>query len=163
MRKDVRVAVAGVGRDTRSQRLRAAAVRHALLSGMMSRLLSTRTLFVVAALDFTGASAMCTTATTLGQMIVYRAVQGRCGGAMTSTVWAALLPAPASAQLNCWWNGIGMQCQPGWSWNAQQRREERREDRREGGRERRDEEREAPRQQEQPQQWCRSGGLWYRC
>ena len=32
MRKDVRVAVAGEGRDTRSQRLRAEAVRHALLS-----------------------------------------------------------------------------------------------------------------------------------
>ena len=39
------------------------------LSGMMSRLLSTRLLFVVAALGFTGASALCATATSLGQMI----------------------------------------------------------------------------------------------
>ena len=77
-------------------------------------------------------------------------------------LWAALLPPPASAQLNCWWNGMGMQCQPGWSWNAQQRREERREDRREEWRDRRHEEREAPRQQERPE-WCQKGGLWYRC
>src|ERR1700739_1250777 len=53
------------------------------LSGMMSRLLSTRILFVAAALGFTGASAMCATATSLGQMTLYRAVQGCCGGAMT--------------------------------------------------------------------------------
>src|SRR5215467_7435630 len=57
------------------------------LSGMMSRLLSTRILFVAAALGFTGASAMCATATSLGQMTLYRAVQGCCGGAMTPTVW----------------------------------------------------------------------------
>jgi DHA2 family multidrug resistance protein len=54
---------------------------------MMSRLLSTRILFVVAALGFTGASAMCATATSLGQMILYRAMQGCCGGAITPTVW----------------------------------------------------------------------------
>ena len=47
------------------------------LSGMLSRLLSTRILFVVAALGFTGASAMCATATSLGQMIFY----ARCRGA----------------------------------------------------------------------------------
>ena len=57
------------------------------LSGMMSRLLSTRILFVVAALGFTGASAMCATATSLGQMTLYRAMQGCCGGAITPTVW----------------------------------------------------------------------------
>ena len=57
------------------------------LSGMMSRLLSTRILFVVAALGFTGASALCATATSLGQMILYRAMQGFCGGAITPTVW----------------------------------------------------------------------------
>src|SRR6516225_7203327 len=39
------------------------------LSGTMSRLLSTRILFVGAALGFTGASALCATATSLGQMI----------------------------------------------------------------------------------------------
>jgi DHA2 family multidrug resistance protein len=46
------------------------------LSGMMTRLLSTRIVFVVAALGFTGASALCATATSLGQMILYRAMQG---------------------------------------------------------------------------------------
>jgi len=57
------------------------------LSGMMTRLLSTRIVFVVAALGFTGASALCATATNLGQMILYRALQGFCGGAITPTVW----------------------------------------------------------------------------
>ena len=57
------------------------------LSGRMSRLLSTRILFVVAALGFTSASALCATATSLGQMILYRAMQGFCGGAITPSVW----------------------------------------------------------------------------
>src|SRR5215467_9885322 len=38
------------------------------LSGTMSRLLSTRVLFVAAALGFTGASVLCATATSLGEM-----------------------------------------------------------------------------------------------
>ena len=46
-----------------------------------------RALFVIAALGFTGASALCATADSLGQMIVYRAMQGFCGGAITPTVW----------------------------------------------------------------------------
>src|SRR5437870_4911885 len=50
------------------------------LSGTLSRLLSTRVLFVTAALGFTAASSMCATATRLGQMIVYRALQGVSGG-----------------------------------------------------------------------------------
>ena len=57
------------------------------LSGMLSRLLSTRILFATAALGFTGASVLCATASSLGQMIVFRAMQGFCGGAMTPTVW----------------------------------------------------------------------------
>src|SRR5215475_9504280 len=57
------------------------------LSGTMSRLLSTRVLFVAAALGFTAASALCATATSLGQMILYRALQGFCGGAITPSVW----------------------------------------------------------------------------
>jgi MFS transporter, DHA2 family, multidrug resistance protein len=57
------------------------------LSGTMSRLLSTRVLFVGAALGFTGASALCATATSLGQMIFFRALQGFCGGAITPSVW----------------------------------------------------------------------------
>jgi Major Facilitator Superfamily len=46
------------------------------MCGIMSRLFSTRVVFVVAALGFTGTSALCATATSLGQMIVYRAMQG---------------------------------------------------------------------------------------
>jgi DHA2 family multidrug resistance protein len=57
------------------------------LSGMLSRLLSTRILFVIAALGFTGASALCATATSLSQMILYRAMQGFCGGAITPSVF----------------------------------------------------------------------------
>jgi DHA2 family multidrug resistance protein len=57
------------------------------LSGTMSRLLSTRNLFVIAALGFTGASALCATATSLSQMILFRAMQGFCGGAITPSVW----------------------------------------------------------------------------
>jgi DHA2 family multidrug resistance protein len=49
--------------------------------------LSTRVLFVTAALGFTGASVLCATASSLDQMIAYRAMQGFCGGAMTPTVW----------------------------------------------------------------------------
>ena len=57
------------------------------LSGTLSRLLSTRVLFVTAALGFTGASALCATATSLSQMIVYRAFQGFSGGAMMPSVF----------------------------------------------------------------------------
>src|ERR1700737_3309949 len=57
------------------------------LSGTLSRLLSTRVLFVTAALGFTAASALCATATSLGQMILYRAMQGFCGGAITPSVF----------------------------------------------------------------------------
>jgi DHA2 family multidrug resistance protein len=57
------------------------------LSGTLSRLLSTRVVFVGAALGFTAASALCATATSLGQMILYRAMQGACGGAITPTIF----------------------------------------------------------------------------
>ncbi|MBV8122442.1 MAG: DHA2 family efflux MFS transporter permease subunit [Alphaproteobacteria bacterium] len=57
------------------------------LTGTLSRLLSTRVLFVTATLGFTGASALCATATSLGQMILYRALQGFCGGAITPSVF----------------------------------------------------------------------------
>ncbi len=57
------------------------------MSGMLSRMMSTRLLFVVAALGFTGASALCATATSLSQMIAYRAMQGFCGGAITPSVF----------------------------------------------------------------------------
>jgi len=60
------------------------------LSGTLSRLLSTRVLFVTAALGFTGASALCATATSLSQMIVYRAMQGFSGGAMMPLVFPVI-------------------------------------------------------------------------
>jgi MFS transporter, DHA2 family, multidrug resistance protein len=60
------------------------------LSGMLSRILSTRVLFVAAVLGFTGASALCATATSLPQMIVFRAMQGFCGGAITPSVFPVI-------------------------------------------------------------------------
>ena len=60
------------------------------LSGMLSRLLSTRVLFATAALGFTGASVLCATASSLGQMIVFRAMQGFSGGAMMPLVWPVI-------------------------------------------------------------------------
>ncbi|MGH7092702.1 MAG: DHA2 family efflux MFS transporter permease subunit, partial [Stellaceae bacterium] len=57
------------------------------LTGTLSRLLSTRVLFVISALGFTFMSAMCATATNLDQMIVYRALQGFIGGAMVPSVF----------------------------------------------------------------------------
>lgn len=57
------------------------------LSGSLSRLLSTRVVFVGAALGFTTASVLCATATNLSQMIVYRAMQGACGGTITPLVF----------------------------------------------------------------------------
>ena len=60
------------------------------LSGMLSRLLSTRVLFVSAALGFTAASALCATATSLSQMILFRAMQGFCGGAITPSVFPVI-------------------------------------------------------------------------
>ena len=60
------------------------------LSGMLSRLVSTRLLFVTAILGFTGASALCASATSLSQMIVYRAIQGFCGGAITPSVFPVI-------------------------------------------------------------------------
>jgi MFS transporter, DHA2 family, multidrug resistance protein len=60
------------------------------LSGTLSRLLTTRVLFVTAALGFTGASALCATATSLDQMIVFRAMQGFSGGAMMPLVFPVI-------------------------------------------------------------------------
>ena len=59
------------------------------LSGFLSRVLSTRVLFTIAAAGFTAASALCATATSIDQMIVYRAIQGFIGGGMIPSVFAA--------------------------------------------------------------------------
>ncbi|WP_182418264.1 DHA2 family efflux MFS transporter permease subunit [Bartonella sp. HY038] len=59
------------------------------LSGFLGRLLSTRTLFTLSAIGFTFASLLCATATSIEQMIVYRAIQGFLGGGMIPSVFAA--------------------------------------------------------------------------
>src|SRR6516162_4360543 len=58
------------------------------LSGFLSRALGTRLPFAISAAGFTAASFMCGTATTMNQMIVWRAIQGFIGGGMIPTVFA---------------------------------------------------------------------------
>ncbi len=60
------------------------------LSGTLSRLFSTRVVFACAAAGFTGASVLCATATNLDQMILYRALQGACGGSLTPLVFPVI-------------------------------------------------------------------------
>src|SRR5690349_14250574 len=60
------------------------------LSGTLSRLFSTRVVFSCAAAGFTGASVLCATATSLNQMILYRALQGACGGSLTPLVFPVI-------------------------------------------------------------------------
>ncbi|MFO1047472.1 MAG: DHA2 family efflux MFS transporter permease subunit [Geminicoccaceae bacterium] len=59
------------------------------LSGMLSRVLSTRWMFAISAAGFTVMSLLCATATSIEQMIVYRALQGFIGGGMIPTVFAS--------------------------------------------------------------------------
>ncbi len=59
------------------------------LSGTLSRVLSTRWMFVISAGGFTFMSFLCATATNIDQMIVYRALQGFIGGGMIPTVFAS--------------------------------------------------------------------------
>lgn len=59
------------------------------LSGYLSRALSTRVFFTIAAAGFTLASAMCATATDITEMIVWRSIQGFIGGGMIPGVFAA--------------------------------------------------------------------------
>ena len=70
------------------------------LSGMLSRILSTRVLFTVSALGFTLTSVACAFTSGIEGMIVWRALQGFIGGAMIPTVFAAsfaLFPAEKRA------------------------------------------------------------------
>jgi DHA2 family multidrug resistance protein len=57
------------------------------MSGTLSRLFSTRVVFVIATIGFTVASVLCATATSLGEMILFRAMQGFCGGAIAPAVF----------------------------------------------------------------------------
>ena len=59
------------------------------LSGILSRAFSTRYFFAFSCAGFTAASFLCSTATDINQMILYRALQGFIGGGMIPTVFAA--------------------------------------------------------------------------
>ena len=59
------------------------------LSGILGRIFSTRVLFATSALGFTIASFLCSTATDINQMILWRAIQGFIGGGMIPSVFAA--------------------------------------------------------------------------
>jgi MFS transporter, DHA2 family, multidrug resistance protein len=59
------------------------------LSGFLSRALGTRIMFATAAAGFTVASLMCGLASSMNQMIVWRAIQGFIGGGMVPTVFAS--------------------------------------------------------------------------
>ena len=59
------------------------------LSGTLSRVLSTRWMFVISAGGFTLMSLMCSTASSIHEMIVWRALQGFIGGGMIPTVFAS--------------------------------------------------------------------------
>ncbi len=59
------------------------------LSGFLSRAFSTRIVFVTSAAGFTLASLLCATSGTIGEMILWRAVQGFIGGGMIPTVFSS--------------------------------------------------------------------------
>ena len=58
------------------------------LSGTLTRIFSTRYLFVASAARFTLMSLMCALSSSIGEMMVWRALQGFLGGAMIPTVFA---------------------------------------------------------------------------
>ncbi len=69
------------------------------LSGYLSQALGTRLVFAISAGGFTAASFMCGTASTINEMIVWRAIQGFIGGGMIPTVFAtAFIVFPRSKQ-----------------------------------------------------------------
>jgi MFS transporter, DHA2 family, multidrug resistance protein len=59
------------------------------LSGFLARALSIRYLFALSCAGFTFASFLCSTADSIGEMVVYRALQGFAGGAMIPTLYTA--------------------------------------------------------------------------
>ena len=59
------------------------------LSGFLSRALGTRLLFAISAAGFTIASFLCGFASSIEQMILWRAIQGFLGGGMVPTVFAS--------------------------------------------------------------------------
>jgi len=72
------------------------------LSGFLTRLMSTRTVFVLSAAGFTCASVACAFTDTLTGMVFWRAIQGFVGGAMIPTVFAtayAVFPRDRQASM----------------------------------------------------------------
>ena len=63
------------------------------LSGILARIFSTRVVFSVSAAAFTACSVLCATATSIDQMIVYRALQGFMSGGMVPAVFAVSFTA----------------------------------------------------------------------
>ena len=59
------------------------------LSGFLARMMSTRVLFTLAAAGFTAASFMCALSGSIGEMILWRGLQGFLGGGMIPSVFAA--------------------------------------------------------------------------
>lgn len=59
------------------------------LSGFLSRALGTRLLFAISASGFTAASLMCGLTSSIGEMILWRAIQGFVGAGMIPTVFAS--------------------------------------------------------------------------
>src|SRR4051794_1766196 len=59
------------------------------LSGTLSRVLSTRWMFVISSAGFTLMSVMCAFSSSINEMIVWRALQGFIGGGMIPTVFAS--------------------------------------------------------------------------
>ena len=70
------------------------------LSGFLSRALSTRYLFVISAAGFTVMSILCSTSTSIEEMIVWRALQGFIGGGMIPTVFASAFSIFPKSQQN---------------------------------------------------------------
>ncbi len=63
------------------------------LSGYLTRLLSTRVLFTVAALGFTFMSFLCAQSSSLDELVLWRTIQGFIGGGMIPTVFATSFTA----------------------------------------------------------------------
>ncbi|MEI4487763.1 DHA2 family efflux MFS transporter permease subunit [Frigidibacter sp. MR17.14] len=59
------------------------------LSGFLARMMSTRLLFTLAAAGFTLSSLACATSSSIGEMILWRGLQGFLGGGMIPAVFAA--------------------------------------------------------------------------
>jgi DHA2 family multidrug resistance protein len=70
-------------------------------SGFLSRLLSTRILFLISAIGFTISSLLCALSFNINSMIIFRCLQGFLGGAMIPTVFSSVfILFPPQARTN---------------------------------------------------------------